>query len=68
MFQVFGGDKLLAETGVMHGMQGVQAIDVSTEGVRRLRLVVTDAGDNYYSDTANWASARLLRAAQGDRE
>ncbi|HUT92147.1 MAG TPA: NPCBM/NEW2 domain-containing protein [Thermoguttaceae bacterium] len=68
VFQVYGDDKLLAETGLMRGIEAVETIDVSTEGVRRLRLVVTDAGDNYFSDMANWASARLLRTTQGDRE
>ena len=62
VFQVFGDGKLLAQTGVMQGMRGVEKIDVATAGVRRLRLVVTDAGDNYYSDMANWADARLVKS------
>jgi hypothetical protein len=65
VFQVFGDGELLAETGVMHGMKESETIEVPVERVRRLRLVVTDAGDNYYCDMANWASARLLRAAGG---
>jgi hypothetical protein len=31
--------------------------------VRQLRLIVTDAGDGYTSDTANWADARLQKVA-----
>jgi hypothetical protein len=63
VFQVFGDQKRLIDTGVIHGMEEVKTVDVSVEGVRRLRLVVTDAGDGYHSDMANWASARLLKAA-----
>ena len=33
-------------------------------GVRRLRLVVTDAGDGYIADMANWAAARLQKAEE----
>ena len=68
VFQVFGDQKQLADTGIMHGLRESKAIDVSVAGVKRMRLVVTDAGDNYYSDMANWASARLLRTNQGDKE
>ena len=63
VFQVFGDDKKLVDTGTMHGMRGVKTIDLAVAGVRRLKLVVTDAGDNYFADMANWAGARLLRAA-----
>jgi hypothetical protein len=63
VFQVFGDDEPLAETGLMHGLREVTTIDVSVEGVDRLRLVVTDGGDDYHCDMANWASARLLKGA-----
>ncbi|NQT16897.1 MAG: NPCBM/NEW2 domain-containing protein, partial [Planctomycetes bacterium] len=66
VFRVFGDGELLAETAVMHGLRESESIDVSVEGVQRLRLVVTDAGDNYYSDMANWASPRLLGADPTD--
>ena len=62
VFQVFGDDRLLSESGVMHGLRGSKEIDVPLEGVKQLRLVVTDAGDNYFSDCANWAGARLKKA------
>lgn len=58
VFQVFGDDKKLFDSGVMRFGQS-QNIDVPVAGVRRLRLVVTDAGDGYVHDCANWASARL---------
>jgi hypothetical protein len=66
VFQVFGDDRLLADTGPMHGLREVKTIDVSVSGVERLRLVVTDAGDGYHCDMANWASARLGKAATTD--
>jgi hypothetical protein len=72
VFQVFGDYEerhgvrslLLYESGVMRGLREVKQVDVSVAGVQRLRLVVTDAGDNYFSDEANWADARLLKAQQ----
>jgi len=63
VFRVFGDGKRLFDSGVMHGLRGVKKVDVSVAGVRRLRLVVTDAGDNHYADMANWAAARILKAA-----
>ena len=62
VFQVFGDGELLTQTGPMQGLRGVKQLDVAIADVRRLRLVVTDAGDNYYSDMANWADARLLKS------
>ncbi|MCP4782665.1 MAG: hypothetical protein GY903_27160 [Fuerstiella sp.] len=62
VFKLFGDDKLLYESGVMHGLREVKKLDVSIKGVRRLKLVVTDAGDGYISDMANWADARLFRS------
>lgn len=58
VFQVFGDDKKLFDSGVMRFGQS-QNIDVPVGGIRRLRLVVTDAGDGYFHDCANWASARV---------
>ncbi len=62
VFQVFGDDNKLFDSGVMQGLRRVKTVDVSTAGLRRLRLVVTDAGDGYNADMANWADARLLQA------
>ena len=62
VFQVFGDDSLLFDSGLMQGLNGARTVDVSVAGVRRLRLVVTDAGDGYHADMANWADARLLKA------
>ena len=61
VFELFGDDKLLYRSGVMHGLRDVKRLDVSVAGVRRLKLVVTDAGDGYISDMANWGDAKLLK-------
>ena len=62
VFQVFGDDTLLFDSGVLRGLRETKKVDVSVENVRQLRLLVTDAGDGYISDTANWADARLQKA------
>jgi len=63
IFRVYADEKLVFESGVLHGMREVKAIDLPIAGVRVLRLVVADAGDGIIADMANWAGARLLRAA-----
>lgn len=63
VFEVYGDEKLLFESGLMHGLKGSKPVDVSVAGVRRLRLVVTDGGDGYVADMANWAEARLRKTA-----
>jgi len=60
VFQVFGDDRKLFDSGVMRNRQS-KAVDVPAAGVRRLRLVVTDAGDGYNADSANWGDALLQR-------
>jgi len=64
VFQVWGDDQRLFESGTMRGPQGAKQVDLPVAGVRRLRLVVTDAGDGYTADMANWAIPRLLRAPE----
>ncbi|MGQ9729881.1 MAG: NPCBM/NEW2 domain-containing protein [Candidatus Zipacnadales bacterium] len=64
VFQVFADDTLLFDGGILQGLREVQEIDISVTDAQILRLVVTDAGDNYFFDCANWADARLQRAPQ----
>jgi hypothetical protein len=59
VFQVYGDEQLLFDSGLLHGLGEVKHVDVDVEHVRQLRLVVTDGGDNYYCDMANWADARV---------
>ena len=62
VFQVWADEKKLFDSGVMRGLEGTKTVDLPLAGARRLRLVVTIAGDHYYSDMANWAGARLMKA------
>ena len=64
-FEVYADDRRLYRSGLLHGRGEVKPVDVSVAGVRRLRLVVTAAGDGYGSDMANWAAARLHKAPAG---
>lgn len=63
VFQVWGDDRLLYDSGVMHGLREIKDVDLPLTGVQRLRLVVTDAGDGIGCDMANWAGARILPTA-----
>jgi len=63
VFQVFGDDECLYDSGVLSRLADAREVDVPVAGVQTLRLVVTDAGDGMVADMANWADARLLRTA-----
>jgi len=61
-FIVTGDGKTLFRSGVMKGGINAagdkpKAIDLNLSGVKRLKLEVTEGGDNNYSDHANWADA-----------
>jgi len=60
VFRVLADDRLLFDSDVMRNRQ-TAAVDVPLTGVRQLRLVVTDAGDGYFSDSADWAAARVKK-------
>ena len=45
---------------MIRGLRGTRNVDVPVKDVKELRLVVTDAGDNYTCDMATWADARLV--------
>jgi hypothetical protein len=62
VFRVLADDRLLFDSGVMRNRQ-TAAVDIPLAGVRQLRLVVTDAGDGYFSDSADWAAARVKKGA-----
>ncbi len=63
-FRVFVDDELRFESGVVREVDGAKPIRVSMAGADELRLVVTDAGDGITCDCADWAEARLTRAAE----
>jgi alpha-galactosidase len=62
VFEVYGDSRKLFDSGTLHGLGEVHRLDVSVQGVEKLRLIVTDAGDGYIHDMANWVNPRLLRA------
>lgn len=61
VFQVYGDQRKLFDSGTLHGLSEVHRLDLPVDGVQQLRLIVTDAGDGYHHDMANWAQPRLLR-------
>jgi len=60
VFEVYGDGKKLWASPVMSGLDAPKAVDVSVEGVNRLRLVVSDGGDGNRFDAANWCDASLF--------
>lgn len=58
-FQVVGDGKMLWSSGVLRGGQPPKRVDVDLTGVRRLALLVDDAGDGFEYDHADWADARF---------
>jgi hypothetical protein len=63
VFQVFVDDALAFDSGVMRDNSPAKPVSVPLNAAKELRLVVTDAGDGYVSDCANWADARLIAPA-----
>ena len=59
IFEVYGDGKKLWASPVMSGLDRARAVDVSVEGVERLRLVVGDAGDGNRYDVADWCEPVL---------
>jgi alpha-galactosidase len=63
VFRVIVDRKTVAATGVMHGGDAPQTLNVPLTGAKRLTLIVEDAGDGIYYDHADWADAQLTLAA-----
>ncbi|MCX2947878.1 glycoside hydrolase family 97 catalytic domain-containing protein [Lentzea sp. NEAU-D7] len=59
VFQVFGDNELLHDSGVVSGKGAAVPIDVDVSTVRMLSLRVTDGGDGRNFDHADWAEAAL---------
>ena len=58
-FQVYVDGKKEYESGVMHGKDAQQFVEVDLAGAKELKLVATVGGDTNGSDHANWADAKL---------
>ena len=61
VFEVWGDGKKLWNSALASGFDPVRDAAVDIAGVKRLRLVVTDAGDGNRFDAADWAEAVLER-------
>jgi alpha-galactosidase len=62
VFQVFADEKCLAQSPVIHLNELWRFTVQLPQGSRRLRLVVTDAGDGINCDHGDWANAGFLLA------
>ena len=58
-FRVFADANQVYDSGVVSGSSATKTIDVSIAGASQLRLVVTNGGDNFDYDHADWAMARI---------
>ena len=58
-FQVVGDGKTLWESGVMRAGAPAREINIELKGIRRLGLLVGDAGNGMGMDHADWAEARI---------
>ncbi|HEX6340550.1 glycoside hydrolase family 97 catalytic domain-containing protein [Umezawaea sp.] len=62
VFQVYGDDRLLYDSGVIREKTSARAVSVDVGGVRLLSLRVTDGGDGKNFDHADWTEARIACA------
>jgi hypothetical protein len=62
VFQVWADGKKLFDSGTMTGKMDAKSVTVDVTGKKNLSLVVTNAGDGFDSDHADWANAKLTLA------
>lgn len=65
VFRVFADRKPAYHSGVMRGGQPAARVEVGLEGVKRICLMVSDAGDGSDFDHADWAEAAVEYAGEG---
>lgn len=58
-FVVYGDNKKLWSSGVMHLGDAARPCSVKLEGVKKLELVVTDGGNGNYYDHVDWVDAKF---------
>lgn len=59
VFRVYGDGEKLYDSNVITNQTGKKSFNLDVNGVNKLRLVVTAAGDEGEFDHADWAGARL---------
>jgi nitrous oxidase accessory protein NosD len=60
IFQLWGDGLKLFDSGVMLASSATKSVNVSVTGVKSLKLIVTDSGDDGDYDHGDWANARLM--------
>ncbi|WEK70327.1 MAG: NPCBM/NEW2 domain-containing protein [Candidatus Chryseobacterium colombiense] len=58
-FEIYGDNKKLWSSGIMHLGDKAKPVSVSLEGIKQLELVVTDGGNGPYYDHADWVNAKF---------
>jgi len=61
VFEVWVDDRLAFTSRKLRAGNLPEVVSVNVTDARRLKLVVTDAGDDNHGDHADWAGARLFR-------
>jgi alpha-galactosidase len=62
VFEVWADGEKLFDSGIVTGASAVQTVQVALDGKRRLKLLVTNAGDGNALDRADWANAKVVCA------
>jgi alpha-galactosidase len=62
VFQVWADGQKLFDSGIVTGTSPVQTVQVPLDGMRRLKLLVTNGGDGSGEDRADWANAKVVCA------
>ncbi len=65
-FYVLGDKKILWQSGIMHKGDAAKNIDVDISKIKKLGLLVTDAGDGMDYDHADWCNAKLEMTSKAD--
>ena len=64
-FKIYVDGVLAYSSGVMRSNTATKSITLDVTGRQTLRLVLSDAGDNYNCDHGDWAGARLIPTGSG---
>jgi hypothetical protein len=64
VFKVFLDDVLAYDGGILQSGSAAMPLQLSVEGIARIRLVVEDAGDGSSLDYADWGNARLTLSSR----
>jgi alpha-galactosidase len=59
VFQIYVDGVLRADSGVVTGSDPAKPLQVDVSGAAELRLAVTDGGDGFNYDHADWADAKV---------